>query len=91
MLDPDEAEQLRGLMAAVTTEGSGDFLQDVPGEPVLSKSGTAEVGSEDDIRLDAWMVGVQGDLVVAVLVEGGGYGSEAAGPVLEEFLRAAGS
>ncbi len=90
-LEPGEAEQLRGLMAGVTAQGSGDFLQDVPGEPVLSKSGTAEVGSEDGIRLDAWMVGAQGDLAVAVLVQGGGYGSEAAGPILGEFLRAAGN
>src|SRR5690606_36392791 len=41
-LTETEAEQLRDLMRAVVTEGSGSFLADVPGQEVLAKTGTAE-------------------------------------------------
>ncbi|PYG01947.1 Cell division protein FtsI/penicillin-binding protein 2 [Georgenia satyanarayanai] len=90
-LTEEEAEQLRELMRAVVTEGSGVALDDVPGEPVLAKTGTAEYGSPDDDgahETHAWMIAAQGDLAVAVLVETGVSGSQTAGPVLEELLTA---
>ena len=34
----------------------------------------------------SWFAGFQGDLAVAVLVEDGGFGAEAAVPVAEEFF-----
>jgi cell division protein FtsI/penicillin-binding protein 2 len=36
------------MMRAVVTEGACNFLLDVPGEPVLAKSGTAQFGGDDD-------------------------------------------
>jgi cell division protein FtsI/penicillin-binding protein 2 len=77
-------------MAAVVDEGSGAFLADVPGQQVLAKTGTAEFGSATPLETHAWMIAAQGDLAVAVFVERGESGSRTAGPVLEEFLRAAG-
>lgn len=88
-LTEEEAEQLRDLMRAVVTDGSAPFLADVPGEPVAAKTGTAEYGTPDDDgahETHAWMIGVQGDLAVAVFVETGVSGAQTAGPVLEEFL-----
>jgi cell division protein FtsI/penicillin-binding protein 2 len=85
-LSAAEAEALRALMRAVVTEGGGGFLADVPGEPVLAKTGTAQTGSGADLHNHAWMVAVQGDLAVAVFVETGEYGSTTAGPLLEQFL-----
>jgi cell division protein FtsI/penicillin-binding protein 2 len=82
-----EAGQLRGLMRAVVTEGSGRFLQDVPGGAVAAKTGTAEYGSDTPPRTHAWMIAVQGDLAVAVFVDDGESGSGTAGPLLERFLR----
>ena len=85
-LTETEASALRDLMRRTTTEGSGRLLADVPGAPVLSKTGTAEYGSEAPPRTHAWMVAVQGDLAVAVFVEDGAGGAHTAGPVLERFL-----
>ncbi|KAA1427952.1 penicillin-binding transpeptidase domain-containing protein [Nocardioides antri] len=86
-----EAAQLREMLRGVVTGGSGSQLADVPGEPVLAKTGTAEfVGAGGGLETHAWMVAAQGDLAVAVFVEVGESGSRTAGPVLEAFLRAAG-
>ncbi|MDP3892531.1 penicillin-binding transpeptidase domain-containing protein [Nocardioides sp.] len=84
-LKPKEAQALRTLMRAVVEQGSGRFLADVPGPPVLAKTGTAEYGDGDDTH--AWMIAAQGDLAVAVFVETGESGSRTAGPILEAFLR----
>lgn len=85
-----EADQLRAMLRQVVTEGSGQALADVPGAPVLAKTGTAEFERSGRIETHAWMVAAQGDLAVAVFVELGESGSQTAGPILEEFLRAAG-
>ena len=83
-----EAEQLRGLMRAVVTEGSGRFLLDLPGR-VGAKTGTAEYGQPSDdgsLPTHTWMIATQEDLAVAVFVETGESGSATAGPILDEFL-----
>jgi cell division protein FtsI/penicillin-binding protein 2 len=85
-----EAGQLRTLMRGVVTRGSGSFLADLPGAPVLAKTGTAEFGSSVPPKTHAWMIAVHGDLAVAVFVDLGASGSRTAGPILERFLRAAG-
>jgi cell division protein FtsI/penicillin-binding protein 2 len=89
-LTTTEADQLRSLMRGVVEDGSAAFLADVPGSPVLAKTGTAEFGDGRPPQTHAWMIGVHGDLAVAVFVEVGESGSRTAGPILEEFLRAAG-
>ncbi len=84
-----EAEALRGLLRGVVTSGSGSFLLDVPGPPVIAKTGTAEFDKDGRILTHAWMIAAQGDLAVAVFVDEGSSGSGTAGPILEQFLRAA--
>lgn len=79
--------ELASIMRGVVAGGTASFLRDVPGEPVLAKTGTAEYGTEDPPRTRAWMIGVQGDLAVSVFVEDGKSGSGTAGPLLERFLR----
>jgi cell division protein FtsI/penicillin-binding protein 2 len=90
---PAEAEALRSMLRGVVTGGSGSFLADVPGPPVIAKTGTAEYvpgdGGAGGLRTHAWMIAAQGDLAVAVFVEDGASGSRTAGPILEQFLRAA--
>ena len=86
-LTSGEAEQLRAMIRAVVTEGSGGFLADIPGGPVSAKTGTAEYGTDNPPRTHAWMIATQGDLAVAVFVEDGASGSGTAGPLLESFLR----
>jgi cell division protein FtsI/penicillin-binding protein 2 len=83
-----EAGQLRGLMRAVVTEGSGRFLAGLPGN-VGAKTGTAEYGTAKvggSLPTHTWMIATQGDLAVAVFVETGESGSGTAGPLLKAFL-----
>ncbi|MDN3481143.1 penicillin-binding transpeptidase domain-containing protein [Arthrobacter sp. APC 3897] len=81
-----EASSLRELMRGVVTGGGAAMLSDVPGEPVLAKTGTAEFGSETPPRTHAWVVAVQGDLAVAVFVAEGELGSTSGGPLMQAFL-----
>ena len=85
-LTAEEADRLRTMMRAVVERGSGSILADVPGGPVIAKTGTAEFGDEPPLPTHAWMVAGRGDLAVAVFVERGESGSGTAGPVLEQFL-----
>ncbi|MET0789351.1 MAG: penicillin-binding transpeptidase domain-containing protein [Cellulomonas sp.] len=84
-----EAATLHDLMRGVVTEGGAAFLQDVPGDEVAAKTGTAQFGDAGNLQNHVWMIAIQGDLAVAVFVDVGDYGSTTAGPLLEQFLRAA--
>ena len=81
-----EAAQLQDMMRAVVTDGSAAFLNDVAGGQVAAKTGTAEYGTDLPPRTHAWMIGIHGDLAVAVFVEDGVSGSRTAGPILDAFL-----
>jgi cell division protein FtsI/penicillin-binding protein 2 len=84
-----EVTALRSMLRGVVTDGSGRGLLDVPGPPVIAKTGTAEFGTGNDLQTHAWMVAAQGDLAVCVFVDVGESGSGTAGPILKAFLRAA--
>ncbi|MHA7240212.1 penicillin-binding transpeptidase domain-containing protein [Arthrobacter sp. TMS1-12-1] len=84
-----ESATLKTLMGAVVSQGGAQLLQDVPGAPVLAKTGTAEFGSETPPRTHAWVVALQGDLAVAVFVEEGELGSTSGGPLMQAFLTGA--
>ncbi|MCX9191022.1 hypothetical protein C3Y87_06285 [Carbonactinospora thermoautotrophica] len=86
-LSPEVVNQLRALMRAVVTEGSGAQLRDLPGEPA-AKTGTAQYGDENPPRTHAWVIGYRGDLAFALLIEDGGSGGRDAAPVVARFLRA---
>ncbi|GAB3198613.1 penicillin-binding transpeptidase domain-containing protein [Nocardioides hungaricus] len=88
-LTGQEAGQLRSMLRAVVTSGSGTGLLDVPGPPVIAKTGTAEFERGGRLLTHAWMIAAQGDLAVAVFVDVGSSGSGTAGPILEAFLRGA--
>ncbi len=85
-----EAASLADMMRAVVTSGHAGFLASVPGAPVGAKTGTAEFGNDNPPKTHAWIVAVHGDLAVAVFVEDGGLGATTSGPLLKEFLTAAG-
>lgn len=85
-----EAASLSDMMRSVVTSGHAGFLASVPGAPVGAKTGTAEFGKEDPPKTHAWIVAVHGDLAVAVFVEDGGFGATTSGPLLKQFLTAAG-
>ncbi len=89
-LAADEDAALKGMLRQVVTSGSGVGLLDVPGAPLIAKTGTAEYDDDAGRRkLHAWMIAARPDLAVAVFVETGDSGSGTAGPILEAFLRGA--
>ncbi|MEU6113476.1 penicillin-binding transpeptidase domain-containing protein [Streptomyces sp. NPDC047117] len=87
-LDAEVADDLRKMMRATVTSGSGHALKDLPGAP-HAKTGTAEFGTENPPHTHAWMIGYQGgsDLAWAVFLEDGGSGGSDAGPVAARFLK----
>ncbi|MBE1608338.1 penicillin-binding transpeptidase domain-containing protein [Actinopolymorpha pittospori] len=90
-LDPQVVSDLQSMMRSVVTDGSGDALRGLPGEP-HAKTGTAEYGEEKPPRTHAWMIGYQqdADIAWAVLLENGGSGGSDAGPIAASFLKALG-
>ena len=89
-LTAEETAQMQEMLRGVVTDGSLDDLADLPGEPVIGKTGTAEWTNEDgELSLHSWVIVAQGDLVIAVFVEDGSYGSVTAGPIAREVLESA--
>jgi cell division protein FtsI/penicillin-binding protein 2 len=82
------AATLPELMREVVTDGSGSALADVPGDPVIGKTGTAEYGDEQPPRTHAWFLGAQGDVAFAVLVAEteDSFGGQVAAPIAADFL-----
>ena len=82
VMTPEEAEMLRALMHGVVQAGTASGLADLPCNPA-GKTGTAQYGSAEANAAHSWFVGFSdtGDknIVIAVIVEGGGDGS---GPVV---------
>jgi cell division protein FtsI/penicillin-binding protein 2 len=88
-LTKSEDAQLKTIFRQVVLTGTGSALRDVPGAPVIAKTGTAEFGQTGKTTTHAWMVAAQGDLAVAVFVDTGQTGAGTAGPIVEQFLRQA--
>ncbi|WP_193105698.1 penicillin-binding transpeptidase domain-containing protein [Brachybacterium sp. FME24] len=89
-LTQDETSQMQEMLRGVVTEGSLDEFADVPGDPVIGKTGTAEWTDENgELKLHSWVIVAQGDLVIAAFVEDGSYGSVTSGPIAREVLEGA--
>ncbi len=88
-LTAQQDASLKTLLRGVVTSGTGIGLKDVPGPPVIAKTGTAEFVRGGRTLTHAWMIGAQGDLAVCAFVDVGTTGAGTAGPLLEAFLRGA--
>ncbi len=75
-------DTLRPMMRAVVTSGTAAGVGFGPG--VYGKTGTAQYGNGSHSH--GWFIGYRGDLAFAVLVEGGGFGANSAGPVAKALL-----
>jgi cell division protein FtsI/penicillin-binding protein 2 len=80
---------LEQMLRGVVTGGTGIGLNDVPGPPVIAKTGTAEFDRGGKRLTHAWMIAGHGDLAVCAFVDVGQTGAGTAGPLLEQFLRGA--
>lgn len=83
-----EADYLKGLMRAVVNEGTATRLQELDVK-VAGKTGTAE---QEGKTSHAWFIGFapvdDPKIVISVLVENKGSGSEYAVPIAEKILNA---
>jgi hypothetical protein len=86
-LDPNLRSQLVDMMRAVVTTGTAKDVHLPAG--TAGKTGTAEYAAGKNGKeppTHAWFIGFRGDLAFAVIVEGGGFGAKAAGPLARRFL-----
>lgn len=83
----DEARKvvLTGMKQACSPGGTAFQFFDLKGK-ILCKTGTAQHGGEKD-KPHAWFTSiVPGDIVVTVMVESGGEGSEVAAPIARKLV-----
>jgi cell division protein FtsI/penicillin-binding protein 2 len=88
-LAPGTAETLQALMRLVVVRGTGKKAR-LPGTPVAGKTGTAEFGNSVPLQTHAWFIAFRGDLAIAVIVEDGGFGGDAAAPIAADLFRRVG-
>jgi cell division protein FtsI/penicillin-binding protein 2 len=84
-LSPTARADLVTLMRGVVTSGTGTAAA-VAGLDVAGKTGTAEFGHADPPQTHAWFIGFADGLAVAVIVEDGGVGGQAAAPIAHTFF-----
>ena len=90
LMRPETARQVQQAMEIAVRQGSGQRAA-VPGLTVGGKTGTAQLG--DGRAPHAWFLGYAADgersVVMAILVENGGEGSQAAAPIFAALARPA--
>ncbi|MFE1898753.1 penicillin-binding transpeptidase domain-containing protein [Streptomyces yangpuensis] len=87
-MKPSVQQQLVSMMKLTATNGTArEAMAPVRGSDKGAKTGSAEVGGAGDSP-DSWFTGFSGDVAAAAMVEGGGHGGEAAGPIVAEVLNA---
>ncbi|MEV0598635.1 penicillin-binding transpeptidase domain-containing protein [Streptomyces sp. NPDC050315] len=86
-LSPSVARQLRQMMHAATVgQGTAVAAMAGVGGDKGAKTGSAE--KDGQARSNSWFTGYSDDLAAAALVQSGGHGGDAAGPVVARVLRA---
>lgn len=87
IVDERVAKKMNRLMKSVVNEGTGSSLRPLP-EQVAGKTGSAEFDSEGTSH--AWFVGYapaqNPKIVVSIVVEGAGTGSQYAVPIAKKML-----
>ncbi|MFC8824833.1 penicillin-binding transpeptidase domain-containing protein [Streptomyces sp. NPDC057137] len=79
-------QQLRDMMRATASWGTGRTAMSGLGGDKGAKTGSAEVDGQ--ATSNSWFTGFQDDLAAAASVESGGHGGDAAGPVVAAVLSA---
>jgi peptidoglycan glycosyltransferase len=86
IMAPETARQVKDMMITTVERGSGGKAA-IPGMTVGGKTGTAQIGG--DLPPHAWFMGFaeQEDrsVVLVVLIENGGEGSQAAAPIFAQL------
>ncbi|MDN3260119.1 penicillin-binding transpeptidase domain-containing protein [Streptomyces sp. CSDS2] len=87
-LAPDTVRQLRAMMNRTARTGTAAGVMAGLSGDVGAKTGSAE--ADDTAGSDSWFTGYRGDVAAAAMVQGGGHGIDAAGPIVATVLRNAG-
>ncbi|MFJ6611068.1 penicillin-binding transpeptidase domain-containing protein [Streptomyces sp. NPDC091289] len=87
-LSPSVVGQLKTMMRATAAWGTGKDAMATVGGDKGAKTGSAEVDGQE--TSNSWFTGFSNDLAAAAVVQVGGHGGDAAGPVVAEVLRAGG-
>jgi hypothetical protein len=81
------AQALREMMRATAVNGTGAAaMSGVSAGDKGAKTGSAEVDGQG--KSNSWFTGFADDLAAAAVVQSGGHGGDAAGPVVAQVLRA---
>jgi cell division protein FtsI/penicillin-binding protein 2 len=84
-LPSDVVSDLHEMMASVVTSGTAAG-QGLPAG-TYAKTGTAEYGTSNPLKIDAWLMGFKGDVAFACLVvNSNGNGGPTCGPIVARFL-----
>ena len=76
---------LHEMMASVVANGTAAG-QGLP-SGTFAKTGTAEYGTTNPLKIDAWLMGFKGDIAFAALVvNSNGNGGPTCGPIVAKFL-----
>lgn len=79
-------QQLNSMMRATATWGTGAEAMASVGGDKGAKTGSAEVDGQG--KSNSWFTGFSDDLAAAGVVQSGGHGGTAAGPIVAAVLRA---
>ncbi|MBT2408254.1 MULTISPECIES: penicillin-binding transpeptidase domain-containing protein [unclassified Streptomyces] len=77
-------QQLVSMMRLTATSGTGANAMRPVGGDKGAKTGSAEVDGAGSP--DSWFTGFSDDVAAAAMVEGGGHGGDAAGPIVAQVL-----
>jgi penicillin-binding protein A len=88
IISADESKKIAKFMEAVVEKGTASELQDI-GVTAAGKTGSAEYDSKKSSH--AWFIGFapsnNPEIIVSVIVEGGGSGSKKALPIAKKVLK----
>ncbi|MFE9726515.1 penicillin-binding transpeptidase domain-containing protein [Streptomyces sp. NPDC005794] len=85
-LSQNVSGQLTDMMRATASWGTGQAAMASVGGDKGAKTGSAEVDGQS--TSNSWFTGFSDDLAAAAVVQSGGHGGDAAGPVVAAVLRA---
>ncbi|MEU1707912.1 penicillin-binding transpeptidase domain-containing protein [Streptomyces sp. NPDC005706] len=87
-LSQGTVQQLRAMMNRTATSGTAATVMSGLGGSIGAKTGSAE--SDGQAKSDSWFAGYRNDMAAAAMVQDGGHGVDAAGPIVAGVLRTAG-
>ncbi|WP_037676990.1 penicillin-binding transpeptidase domain-containing protein [Streptomyces griseus] len=87
-LSDSTVQQLRAMMNRTATSGTAAGVMSGLSGRIGAKTGSAEIGGQS--KSDSWFTGYRNDVAAAAMVQDGGHGIDAAGPIVAAVLRTGG-